>query len=202
MSLATAAEDEAAIHHRPAVSSEAVTDKANRINTALAQVPLLCTQTSPRPLQLLFLLKFHLYFFPPSHLLYICPLPSFPGWHHLSVSDYNFCQYYLYLPFCSAPRWTCWYTVELSALTGNGKKWSASERKKRPRPKDYWRPFSLLVQLHLHQTNAYLIFFFRGSERFKLWRCEWSPNRQFKWLRALCSTHKPFQTAVEMLLER
>lgn len=36
-----AAEDEAAIHHRPTVSSEAATDKTNRINKALAQAPLL-----------------------------------------------------------------------------------------------------------------------------------------------------------------
>ena len=32
--LVAAAEDEAAIHHRPTVSSEAVTHKANRINKA------------------------------------------------------------------------------------------------------------------------------------------------------------------------
>lgn len=62
MSPVAAAEDEAAIHHRPTVSSEAVTDKANRINKALAEALLLCTQTSLWPLCLLFLLKFHLFF--------------------------------------------------------------------------------------------------------------------------------------------
>lgn len=79
--------------------------------------------------------------------------------HHLSVSDYNFCQYYLYLPFCSAPgehidtQWSCHPWQEMKK-----KKRNTSERKKRPRPEDYRRPFSLLVQQHLHQTNAYLIF--------------------------------------------
>lgn len=58
-----------------------------------------------------------------------------------------------------SPRWTCWYTVELSALTEDEKKKKSTlERKKRPRPEDYWRPFSLLVQRQLHQTNANLIF--------------------------------------------
>lgn len=54
-----------------------------------------------------------------SSQFFTAPL-SFPGWHHLSVSDYNFCQYYLNLPFCSAPgvhadsQWSCqiWQRVE------------------------------------------------------------------------------------------
>lgn len=155
------AENEAAIHHRPTVSSEAVTDKANRINKALAQAPLLCSQTSPWPLYLLFLLqKFHLFLssrlkFLVQFSLHFCrfQVTSFicVGLQLLSILSLS-----ALLP---GPGWTYWYTAELSGLDRRWKKEkSTSERKKRPRPEDYRRPFSLLVHRHLHQTNAYLIF--------------------------------------------
>lgn len=58
------------------------------------------------------------------------------------------------------PKWTCWCTVELSALTGDKKEREKHFRKeKRPRPEDYRRPLSLLVQRHLTQHAK---FFFTG----------------------------------------
>lgn len=83
VSLVAAAANETAIHHRPTVSSEAVTDKANRINKALAQALLVCTQTSlPSFLSQMFPLSFHtsyvscLFFSPPLNfsgdIIYLC----------------------------------------------------------------------------------------------------------------------------------
>lgn len=143
---------------RPTMSSEAVTDKAKRINKALAQALLLCTQTSLCPLYLLFLLKYHLFFLLSLQFLSIFSPLSFPEWHHLFLSGYNFCQYYLYLPFCSAPGEHADTQRSCQPWQQMKKEKSTSERRKRPRPEDYRRPFSLLVQWHLHQTNAYLIF--------------------------------------------
>lgn len=200
MSLSAAAEDEAAIHHRPTVSSEAVTDKANRINKALAQALLLCTQTSPRPLYLLFLLTVFVCFFP---LL----IHFFLSTSVFSRVTSFICVWLQLLSILSlsalllGPRWTCWYTVELSALTEDEKK--EKHFRKKEKTKAWGLPKAIqLVSAAAPTSDKCIHNFFRGVEWFKLWRGECSPNRQFKWWRALCSTHKPFQTAVEMLLER
>lgn len=129
------------------------------------------------------------------------PLWSFPQRHHLSVSGYNFCQYYLYLPFCSAPgehvdtQWSCqpWQKMK--------------KEKKHFRKKEKTKACGLLKAIQLvsvvaHTLDKCMLNFFKGAPWLKLWRGECSPNTQFKWWRALCSTHKPIQTAAEMLLKR
>lgn len=156
---------------------------------ALASLPSFLTQIPPLFSPLL------------TVLVHFLSTSVFPERHHLSVSGYNFCQYYLYLPFCSAPGEHVDTQRSCQPWQRMKKEKSTSERRKRPRPVDYRRPFSLLVQRHLHQTNPCLIFS-EGLRDSSFLRGECFPNIQFKWWRALCSTHKPFQTAEEMLLER
>lgn len=159
VSLATVAEDEAAIHHRPTVSRWQ-TKPAESIKPLFK--PLFSALT-PR--------HNHFSVFSYSNSIPFSFLPPFTLLFSLHLSLFSrvtsfICVWLLLLSVLSqsalllGPRWTCWYTVELRALTWAWIKREEHFRKKRPRPKDYRRPFSLLVQHYLHQTNAYLIFFF------------------------------------------
>lgn len=169
MSLATAAEDEAAIHHRPTVSRWQ-TKPAESIKPLFK--PLFSALTSCHN---------HFSFLSYSNSIPFSFLPTFTLHFSLHLSLFSRVTSFIcvWLPLLSVLsqsalllglRWTCWYTVELRALTWDWIKRGEHFRKKRPRPKDHRRPFSLLVQHYLHQTNAHFIFyfFFWGAEWFKL----------------------------------
>lgn len=129
VSLAAVAANETTIHHRPTVSSGAVTDKANRINKALAQALLVCTQTS-------FLLQISSLFSPHTlnflcNFLFTCAFLQRRGggeggrfagdiiYLQLTATTANI----IFICHLLCFRWTCSSTVWLSALTGNlGKK--------------------------------------------------------------------------------
>lgn len=179
VSLAAAAANEAAIHHRPTVSSEGVTDKANRINKALAQAPLLCSPTALpsyvflkfSPFLFLLTLNFSSNFVSATFFFFRVTSFICVGLQLLSVLSLS-----VLLP---GPRWTCWYAVGLSLLTGDEKE-LFRKRKKRPEPEDYRRPLRLLVERCRHQTNACLIFS-QGGEWLESWKGKCFPGRQFKW---------------------
>lgn len=144
-------------------------------------------------LSLFFLSTFIVHLFLP-HFIF------FSGWHHLSLPDYHFCHYYLYLPLCSASgehadiQWNCniWQEIE---------KGGGHLRKKRQRTKGLPKAIQLISAPCMYVSSSFF-FFFNCVEGLKHWRCECCPKRQFKWWKTLCSTHKLFQTAVEMLLEK
>lgn len=163
LSLATAAEDEAAIHHRPTVRLWQ-TKPTESIKPLFKRH--FCALTPFLSLFSYFSYSNSISFI--SHFTFIVhvfsPLLSFPGWPHLSVSNCSFCQYYLYPSFCSAsgehadPQWKC-------------KPWQEDWKKKKgtlqKEESEAWGlPKAIQLVSAAHETNAYWFFYFRGAKWF------------------------------------
>lgn len=83
------------------------------------------------------------------------------------------------------------------------RRWKKKHFRKKEKTKACGLPKAIqLVSVVAPTLDKCMPNFFKGAAWLKIRSSECSPNTQFKWRRTLCSTHKPIQTAAEMLLKR